>query len=69
MSSSITAPKRLIFNPLEGQFTLVLDNHFSYESIPAGKRLQIPANQQMVVYEDFVIEGELALYGTLIVEE
>jgi hypothetical protein len=69
MSLPVKPKKKIAFNPLEGEFDLVTDNNFSYESVPANKKLKIPQNMQMVVHNDFDIEGELVLDGTLIVED
>jgi hypothetical protein len=69
MSLPVKPKKKIAFNPLEGEFDLVTDNNFSYESVPVNKKLKIPQNMQMVVHNDFDIEGELVLDGTLIVED
>ena len=63
-----TKPKQKIsLNPLEGQFDLVNGNNFSYESVPTNKSLKIRQNEQMIVHQEFVVEGELNLQGTLVV--
>ncbi len=71
MSKPVRPKKKIAFNPLEGKFDLVSDNNFSYESVPTPKKLTIPENNQMIVYEGFDIEAgaELRLDGSLILEE
>lgn len=71
MSKPVRPKKKIAFNPLEGKFDLVSDNNFSYESVPAPKKLTIPENHQMIVHEEFEIEAgaELRLDGSLILEE
>lgn len=69
MALPVKPKKKIAFNPIEGQFDLVTDNNFSYESIPNEKVLTIRENHQMVMHEEFDLEGELRLEGTLIVEE
>lgn len=68
MALPVKPKKKIVFNPIEGQFDLITDNNFSYESVPAPKILTIPANHQMILHEEFDLEGELRLEGTLIVE-
>lgn len=70
MSNTPIKPKtRTIINPVTGQLEQVRDNNFSYENIPVNKRLVIHENNQMVVYDGFEVDGELDLYGSLILEE
>ena len=71
MSKPVKPKKKIAFNPIEGQFDLVPDNNFSYEGIPAPKKLTIPENHQMIVREQFDIEdgAELRLEGSIMVEE
>lgn len=71
MAVPVKPKKKIAFNPIEGQFDLVTDNNFSYESIPSPKKLTIPKNHQMTVHEEFEIEdgAELRAEGSLIVEE
>ena len=71
MSKPVKPKKKIAFNPIEGQFDLVSDNNFSYESVPSPKKLTIPNNHQMIVHEEFDLEegAELRLEGTLIMEE
>jgi DNA helicase TIP49 (TBP-interacting protein) len=61
--------QKVIINPLEGDFDIITDNNFSYESVPETKRLEIPENMQMSVVEEFVVDGDLILEGTLVIEE
>lgn len=68
MALPVKPKKKIAFNPIEGQFDLVTDNNFSYESVPNEKVLIIRENHQMILHEDFDLEGELRLEGTLIVE-
>lgn len=71
MSIPVKPKKKIAFNPIEGQFDLVSDNNFSYESVPSPKKLTIPNNHQMVVREEFEIEdgAELRVDGSFMVEE
>lgn len=69
MSKPVRPKKKIAFNPIEGQFDLVVDNNFSYESVPENKRLAIPKNMQMIVKEGFSVDGYLQLDGTLILED
>lgn len=69
MSSKPVKPKKKIaFNPIEGQFDLVTDNNFSYEGVISSKILTIRDNHQMILHEEFDLEGELRLDGSLIIE-
>lgn len=69
MAKPVKPKKKIAFNPIEGQFDLVTDNNFSYESVPSPKILTIRENHQMTVHEEFDLEGELRLDGSLMVEE
>ncbi len=71
MSLPVKPKTKIAFNPIEGDFNLITDNNFSYESVPAGKKLTIGPNQQMIVHEEFILDvgGELRLDGSLIIEE
>lgn len=65
----IKPKKRVVVNPLTGQFEYVTDNNFSYESVPEHAKLVIHENNQMIVYEGFSVDGDLDLHGSLILEE
>jgi hypothetical protein len=69
MSLRVKPKQKVVINPLEGDFDIITDNNFSYESVPANKNLAIPENMQMIVAEGFVVEGELRLDGTLVLEQ
>ena len=69
MSKKVRAKKKIAFNPIEGQFDLVTDNNFSYESVPENKKLFIAENMQMIITEQFEVEGELFLDGSLVIED
>lgn len=69
MAKRVKPKKKIAFNPLEGSFDLVTDNNFSYESVPDLKKLLIPDNHQMIIREEFILEGELRLEGSLMVED
>lgn len=69
MAKPVKPKKKMTINPLTGKFDLVSDNNFSYEQIPNNKKLLIPDNHQMAVYDEFIIEGELVLEGALIMED
>jgi hypothetical protein len=68
MTKPIKPKNKITLNPLEGQFDLTNGNNFSYESIPANKKLLIRDNEQMIVTESFELEGELILDGKLVLE-
>lgn len=68
MSDRIRPRIRITFNPIEGQFDLITDNNFSYESVPENRVLTIEQNMQMIVVDGFDVEGELRLEGNLVVE-
>lgn len=68
MSEPVKPKKKVIINPL-GELDIVTDNNFSYESVPEGKKLTIPSNHQMIVHEGFIVDGDLDLKGTLVLEE
>lgn len=69
MSKVIRPKRKVVINPLTGKLDLVNDNNFSYESVPLNKKLTIAENQQMSVHEEFDLEGDLDLSGSLILEE
>lgn len=66
MAKPVKPKQKISFNPLEGQFDLITENNFSYESVPLSKKLKIPDNHQMLVHQEFVVEGELVLEGTIV---
>lgn len=43
--------------------------HFSYRRILASKRVTIPEDEQMTVYQDFKIDsgGEIVIYGEIVI--
>ena len=55
------------FNPLPKEFDVVNPDNFSYETIATNKTVKIPANQQMLVYEEVTIDGTLVIDGELVV--
>lgn len=69
MAKPIRPKRKLAFNPIHGTLDLVSDNNFAYESIPVNKKLKIRDNEQMVVHEGFVVDGELTLDGFLILKD
>lgn len=68
MADKVKPPKKLTFNPIEGQFDYVVDNNFSYQGVPLNKRLTIHENMQMAVFNGFNLDGTLILNGQLILE-
>ena len=66
---TIRPKKRIVINPTTGTLDSVTDNNFSYESVPLNKKLTIHENNQMLVHDGFDVEGDLDLYGSLILEE
>lgn len=69
MAKRVKPKQKLTLNPIEGTFDIITDNNFSYESVPDNKKLTVDENMQMTVHEEFEVEGELRLDGTLIIEE
>lgn len=71
MAKRVKAPRKPEFNPIEGEFDLVSQNNFSYESIPTPRKLTVYENMQHVVREEFTIEedAELRVDGSFMVEE
>lgn len=66
---SIKPKKKLNVNPITGQIDFTSDNNFSYESVPLNKKLVIHENNQMAIYDQFELEGDLDLHGSLMLEE
>lgn len=66
--SKVKPPKKIIINPIEGEFDFISDNNFSYQSVPLNKKLTIHENMQMIVMNGFIIEGTLDLKGMLVLE-
>lgn len=69
MAKQLKPKKRIVINPFTGGLDYVSDNNFSYESIPDNRKLVIPENNQMAVFDGFESDGELDLDGSLILEE
>lgn len=70
MSHKIVRPKkRIVINPTSGKLDSVTDNNFSYESVPENTKLVVHENNQMIVVDGFSVDGELDLYGSLILED
>lgn len=57
----------LKLNPITGKFDLVSKENFSYETIATGKTVTVPTNQQMLVYEELIVDGTLVLNGEVVV--
>lgn len=66
--SKVKPPKKIVLNPFEGEFDFVVDNNFSYQGVPNGKKLTIYENMQMAVFNLFYVEGTLELKGVLVLE-
>jgi len=69
MSKQVKPKKKIVFNPLTGEFDIITDNNFSYEGVPTSKVLSIRENNQMTIHEEFNLEGELRLDGSFILED
>jgi len=69
MAKKVKPNKEIAFNPIEGKFDLVSGNNFSYESVPLAKKLRVRENEQMIIKEEFILEGTLELDGALFLEE
>lgn len=66
--SKVKPDKKITINPFTGELDYITDNNFSYQSVPLGKTLKIPANMQMTVFNGFIVDGVLNLIGSLILE-
>lgn len=64
----VKPPKKIVINPIEGEFDFVSDNNFSYQGVPVNKKLTIYENMQMTVFNGFNLEGTLDLKGMLVLE-
>lgn len=69
MAIDIEPDQEFVLNPLTGKLDTITGNNFSYKSIPTNKVLTIRENEQMIVYDEFVLDGELVLSGDLILVE
>lgn len=69
MAIPVKPKKKLSINPITGELDLIIDNNFSYESIPYGKKLTIPQNHQMIIHDEFILDGQLIVDGTFILEK
>lgn len=69
MPDRIKPKTKIDFNIIEGEFDLITDNNFSYESVPENRRLTVYQNMQMIVHEGFDVDGSLNLDGSLILED
>lgn len=68
--NGVKPKQKVVFNPIEGKFDLVTGNNFSYTSVPTGKKLLIPENMQMAVFDGGIdVDGTLEIDGQLIIEE
>lgn len=61
--------KNYIYNPFTSNLDIITDNNFSYESIEEDDCLLIPENNQMIIMDRIIIDGELRLDGSLVVED
>lgn len=69
MSLPIRPKRRIIINPMTGNLDTVSDNNFSYDSVPEGKKLIIPSNNQMALFDGISVDGDIDLFGTIVLEE
>jgi len=56
-------------NPLTAKLDLVSidDENFSYNNITEDNEIEIPENQQMIVYNTLSIDGSLVINGDLVI--
>lgn len=56
------------FNPLTGTLDLThkKKDNFSYKEVLSGKRVTVPANQQMLFFADLMVSGNLMVNGLII---
>ena len=57
------------FNPFTGNLDFFKKNNFSYETISSGYQIQIPVDQQMIVYKDITVDGTLVVDGELVIDD
>ena len=57
------------YNPLTDKLDVVSidDENFSYNNVAADCEVEIPENQQMIVFEDINVDGELTINGDLVI--
>lgn len=59
--------KKLAYNELLGEnLQYIPHDNFSFKEVPAGKKVDIFAHQQMIVEGEIVIGGELNVQGELV---
>jgi hypothetical protein len=70
MAKRVKPKKKIAINPTTGKLDVITDNNFSYESVPLGKKLEIPENMQMIYFGDFFeLDGEIRIDGSMILED
>jgi hypothetical protein len=47
-------------------YTIFKKENFSFDNIPLDESLTVPINQQMIVFQQVTISGELVLEGDLV---
>ncbi len=57
--------KKLTLNVLTGEFDVYSPENFSYEITELNKTLKIKRTQQMVVADEYILDGTLILEGTI----
>ena len=67
--ASTKPKKKIVFDPLKGEFDLITDNNFSYKDIGENQTVKVRSNEQKAVFGCFDVEGTLDLEGDLIIEE
>lgn len=69
MGKTIKPKRKIIINPMNGNPDMVTDNNFSYETVPINKKLVVYQHNQMTVFDEFQVDGDVDLHGALILEE
>lgn len=62
-------PKEVDLNIFTGELTYLPMPNFSYEEIPVNCCVKVFEYQQMILFEDIIIDGNLILDGSLVILE
>lgn len=47
-------------------YSILKQENFSFDNIPSDEILTVPINQQMIVFQQVTVSGELVLEGDLV---
>jgi len=57
----------IALNPITGKLDMVRPDNFSFYEILEGQILTIPIYQQMIVKDEILVSGDLAVNGQMVV--